>query len=320
MNKIIFAGTPAISANILNQLINAKFNIIACYSQPDRPKGRGQKSCFSPVKNMALTHNIPTLQPTSLKDPQTINQLQQLQPDLIIVFAYGLIFPQEVLTIPKFGCINIHTSLLPKWRGAAPTQHAILAGDTITGISIIRMDPGLDTGAILYNKDCQIAIKETNESLLNKLQPLAIEGILTVLQQLSTNTLIATKQDHSVASYATKIEKADAKINWNSSAITIERRIRAFIPEPIAFTSMDQINNIKIWQGSVITEPTKYFSETSKVGIIKEITSKGILVTTQQDLLQIEKIQMPGGKILTTIELLNAPKYQQLFKINKQFD
>ena len=325
IQNIIFAGTPPVSAKTLEQLIHAGVNISACYTQPDRPKGRGQHPAYSAVKTTSLKHNIPVFQPETLKDPETIHILQQLQPDLIIVFAYGLIFPKEVLNIPKFGCINIHTSLLPRWRGAAPTQHAILAGDNITGITIINMEPTLDTGPILYNITCQISNKDTNESLLDKLQPLAVTAILEVLKQLNTNKINQIHQDHSFTTYAKKIDKIHAKINWHLSAIELDRIIRAFIPEPVAFTQLGNpnnhkpvINNIKIWQATIKTK-NNYSNVSHAPGTIININQHNIEVATGLGVLQLEKLQFPGRKIQSIVDLLNSPKYKQLFEDYAQF-
>jgi methionyl-tRNA formyltransferase len=325
LQNIIFAGTPTIAAHTLEQLIQAGINITACYTQPDRPKGRGQTSCCSPVKSIGLDYQIPIFQPETLKDPNSIKTLQQLQPDLIIVFAYGLIFPAEVLKIPTFGCINIHTSLLPRWRGAAPTQHAILAGDNITGITIINMEPSLDTGAILYSINCPIANNDTNESLLNKLQPLAITAILEVLKQLNTNQTTHSIQDETLATYAKKIDKTHAKINWKLSAIEIERAIRAFIREPVAFTQLGDpnnpatfINNIKIWQATV--KPNHNYSNNILAPGNIIINKNNIEVATGHGVLQLEKIQFPGGKIQSVADLLHSPKYKQLFETHAKFN
>ena len=207
IKNIIFAGTPPIAAYTLEKLIKAGINISACYTRPDRPNGRGQKLAYSAVKTTSLAFNIPIFQPETLKDPIAQKTLQQLEADLMIVFAYGLILPKEILAIPKFGCINIHTSLLPRWRGAAPTQHAILRGDNITGISIINIEPEVDAGPVLYSISCPITSTDTNESLLKKLQPLAVTAILEVLQQLKANQLTPIPQDSSLITFAKKIDK-----------------------------------------------------------------------------------------------------------------
>lgn len=322
IKNIIFAGTPLISAEVLTELLKSGIPISACYTQPDRPKGRGQKLGFSPVKQVGLNYAIPIFQPSTLKDPQEQEFLKKLNPDLIIVFAYGLILPKIILEIPRFGCINIHTSLLPRWRGAAPTQHAILAGDDITGISIIQMETGLDTGPVLYSLPCPISHKDTNQSLLIKLKPLAINAILTVLQQIETNNLQPKIQEQALACYAKKIDKHDALINWLLPATKIDRLIRAFIPEPICFTNLRSqdtiIQNIKIWKAIVKKNPYNG-DQKIKPGSIIKINNNNIEVATGIGILQVEQLQFPGGKTQDINTLLNAKKYKDLFENNCVF-
>lgn len=274
--KIIFAGSPEISAQVLTDLINHNYQIIACYTQPDRPKGRGRTIESSAVKKIAGSYNIPVFQPKNFKDPQEIAQLQALDPDLLVVFAYGLILPKAVLQIPKFGGFNIHTSLLPKWRGAAPIQHTILGGDPRTGISIIQMDQNLDTGDILYQNSCDLTPTETTASLQLKLTSLATTAILAVLEQLSCKTIVPIPQEHNLATYANKINKIDAKIKWDEPIINIERKIRAFNPQPVAFTSLkilcsidaplkfcsshQELSPVRIWQATIL-EPLSQSDE-----------------------------------------------------------
>ena len=326
IKNIIFAGTPLIAAQTLEKLIYSGVKISACYTQPDRPKGRGQKPSYSPVKTTSMIFKIPVFQPETLKDLSVINTLRQLQPDLLIVFAYGLILPKEILSIPKFGCINIHTSLLPKWRGAAPTQHAILNGDKITGITIINMEATLDTGAILYSISCPITNTDTNESLLNKLQPLAVASTLEVIEQLNTNKSNPISQNHELTTYAKKIEKYQAKINWNLSAIDIDRTIRAYIPEPVAYTSIGDpknpqtfIDNIKIWQATIKLD-YNLSQHINIPGNIININKNNLEVATGQGVLQIEKLQFPGGKIQSITDLLHSLKYKRLFEQHAQFN
>lgn len=321
IKNIIFAGTPLVSANLLQDLLTAKIPIRACYTQPEKPQGRGKKLGLSPVKQLCIKHNIPVLQPPTLKTPQELAVLQAMQPDLMIVFAYGVILPPQILSVPKFGCINIHTSLLPRWRGAAPTQHAILNGDQKTGITIMQMDQGLDTGPILQQVSCNISNQDTNKSLLDKLQTLATTAILNVLSQLENNQIGVLPQDDSLACFANKINKADAQINWQLSAIAIDRQIRAFIPEPVAYTSLintDQsINNIKIWQAS--PQLKQIADSRAKPGTILDVNHNYLAVATGEGALHIEQLQFPGGKIQTIHNLLNSAKYKLLFN-NSKFD
>lgn len=325
INNIVFAGTPNIAAYSLQDLINAKLHISACYTQPDRPRGRNQQVTFSDVKNTAIKNNIPVFQPDTFKNCdknlETINNLKQLNPDIIIVFAYGLILPKEILMIPKFGCFNIHTSLLPKWRGAAPIQHAILSGDNLTGISIIKMEAGLDTGDVFYTIPCPIINTDTSESLANKLQPLATTAILTVLEQLNNHQTQSTPQDHNLATYANKISKLDAKINWSLTNIQIDRMIRAFVPSPVAFTEIgtQTPTNIRIWQASVPEDTNKDKTANYPPGSILSFNKHGINVATGSGILCLEKLQFPGGKILNAIDLLNSSKYKNFFEQYTKF-
>lgn len=319
IKNIIFAGTPPIAAYTLERLIEHNIKISACYTRPDRPSGRGQKLTYSAVKHSCLNYNIPIFQPENFKVPIEQQKLQQLQPDLLIVFAYGLILPKIILELPTFGCINIHTSLLPKWRGAAPTQHAILAGNTITGITIIKMGLEVDSGPILYSASCSIDAADTNESLHQKLQPLAVNGVLEVLRQINVNQLTPQFQDNKLATYAKKIDKSMAKINWHLSAIEIDRIIRAFIPDPIAFTNLkgQEATTIKIWQATINKEINVNNNDPGKIIVINK---HGINVSTGNGVLRLEKLQFPGGKILHVADLLNSTKYQQLFVSYVQFN
>lgn len=298
--KIIFAGTPDISAAVLQALINKQHNIIACLTQPDRPQGRGLKITASPVKNVALNANIPILQPQTLKDKDVQEQLQSLQPDLMIVIAYGLILPQAILDIPKYGCINIHASILPRWRGAAPIQHAILAGDKTTGITIMQMDAGLDTGDILEIYPCDISTNETSASLYEKLTLLAQTAIVDCIIKLSQHTLKPVKQDNNLATYAHKIEKQQAKIDWHNSAVQIVRCVNAYNPWPVAFTTFDN-QNIRIWNAESADITT---SDTP--GKIIALETNGIIVATGNGTIRLLTLQLPGKKMLSVSEICHA--------------
>lgn len=308
--RIAFAGTPEFSKGILAALIGAKHNIVAVYTQPDRPKGRGKKLLPSPVKELALQYDIPVLQPTNLKNPEAKPQLQQLNIDLMIVVAYGLILPQNILNIAKDGCINIHASLLPRWRGAAPIQRAIIAGDQATGITIMKMDAGLDTGDMLLTKQCSISDNESSASLECKLKDISIELILKFLESPEFYLNGATTQDNNKASYAKKITKCEAKINWNDAAINIARKIRAFNPAPGCYCVLsDQVTRVKIWQTIVIVQDANVAP-----GTIIQANNNGIdIATGDNNILRLLQLQMPGGKALRTKEILNSKA--QLFAI-----
>lgn len=299
--KIIFAGTPEISAAVLQALVQAKFNIVTCLTQPDRPQGRGLKLTPSPVKIMANSFNIPVLQPVSLKPAEIHQELSQYNADLMIVIAYGLILPPAVLDIPKQGCINIHASLLPRWRGAAPIQHAILAGDTETGITIMQMDAGLDTGAMLAKYPCAIADTDSSANLMQKLTTLAQHAIIDSLHKLEAGKLNPEPQNNDQATYAHKIKKAQAQIAWHQSAGEIARAIRAYNPWPVAFTHLDG-QTIRIWRAEVV-DPDQH---PVAPGTIVAIDKNGIQVCTGKGILRLLDLQLPGKKVLPSNEVCHA--------------
>jgi methionyl-tRNA formyltransferase len=309
--KIIFAGTPEISAAVLSELLTAKHNIIACLTQPDRPQGRGLKLTASAVKTVALQHGIPVLQPASLKSAAVQQELRALQPDLMIVLAYGLILPPAVLEIPQRGCINIHASILPRWRGAAPIQHAILSGDTETGITIMQMDAGLDTGDILATYPCAINISDTSDDLYQRLTNLAATAILDSIIKLQAHKLIPTKQNPALATYAHKIQKSDAQINWQQSATQIDRMIRAYNPWPVACTILGD-QTIRVWRAE--NAPSKQYN--AAPGTIMAIDKNSIEVSTGDGVLRLLNLQLPGKKVLPIADICHA---HPEFKIGAQF-
>ncbi len=311
--KIIFAGTPEFASESLNALLAASHNIIAVYTQPDRPKGRGRSLHFSAVKTLAIKHHLPLYQPLSLKDPNEQTILHNLMPDLLVVAAYGLIVPPSILKISRYGCINIHASLLPRWRGAAPIQHAILAGDHITGITIMQMDEGLDTGDLLLKYPCPISKAETSQSLQNKLTLLGAKAIIETLEQLKAGTLKPEKQNPNEATLAPKIFKADAKINWQNSALNLDRQIRAFTPSPVAFSQI-QDHTIRIWSA----KPLVASMVNATPGTIIKTDQESIQVATKHGILKLLTIQLPGGKPLPIRDILNAKR--PLFQAGNRFD
>lgn len=301
--RIVFAGTPEFAVRPLEALLQSKHAVIAVFTQPDRPAGRGQVLHESPVKKLAQSHGIPIYQPVRLKNPEEQAILHELQPDLLVVVAYGLILPQAVLEIPKFGCINVHASLLPRWRGAAPIQHALLAGDTTTGICTMQMDAGLDTGDVLLSMACTIDPEETSQTLHDKLTTLGTAALLETLEKLEQNTLVPQKQDSATATYATKIAKADAKIDWQESAAVIDRKIRAFNPWPVAFAELAG-QTIRIWSARPNLQVN--LNHTIKPGTIVEIRKDSMDVATGDGILTLLEIQLPGGKRLPVKEILHA--------------
>lgn len=295
--KIIFAGTPAFAATALEALVAAGHEIVLVLTQPDRPAGRGMKTAASAVKLLAMNHGIALLQPPTLKSQALHTKLKAYGADIMVVAAYGLILPPTVLNIPRFGCFNIHASLLPRWRGAAPIQRTILAGDQETGITIMQMDTGLDTGAMLFKARLAIELSDTTQTLHNKLSKLGAHSIVTALTLLYQGKLVASVQDEVFACYAPKINKAEAAINWQQDACQINLLIRAFNPSPGAYTQI-QGNVLKIWQGKVV------MGESGKPGEIISVRRNGIIVACGSGAIILETLQKPGGKKLNAAEFL----------------
>lgn len=302
--NIVFAGTPAFTLPCLDMLANSKHHLQAVYTQPDRPAGRGRALQASAVKTWATARQIPVYQPLNFKNSEAIAELAALSPDILVVIAYGLILPQAVLDLPRLGCINVHGSLLPRWRGASPIQQAILHGDAETGITIMQMDAGMDTGAMLTKISCPILSTDTTEHLHDRLAELAATPLLNTLDLLAAGQSHAEKQDDTLATYAPKIKKEDAAINWHKPAIEIDRQIRAFNPGPISWTQMnDQV--LRIHQAKVIEHTSNHLP-----GTIISIDKQGMLVATSENALLIEIIQFPGGKAMSVANWLNAGRSQ----------
>jgi methionyl-tRNA formyltransferase len=298
--KLIFAGTPEFAAVALKALINSPHEIVAVYTQPDRPSGRGLKLTPSPVKTLALENNLPVYQPASLKDGLEQEKLANLNADVMVVAAYGLLLPAPVLTMPKLGCINIHPSLLPRWRGAAPIQRTIFAGDTETGVAIMQMDVGLDTGPVMLQKKYKLAADETSQTLHDKLALLGSEALLEVLTLLEQNKITPQPQDEAGVTYANKISKEEALIDWTRPAIELEREIRAFNPWPVAYTSWQQ-QNLRIWHAKALQEITNKPPRS-----IMRASKEGIDVATGEGMLRLLQLQLPGGKVLSVADFYNA--------------
>jgi methionyl-tRNA formyltransferase len=301
----VFAGTPDFAAKHLQALINSHHTILGVYSQPDRPAGRGKKLQASAVKQLAQANQIEVFQPESLKSAEAQAQLVALKPDIMIVVAYGLILPQAVLDIPLRGCLNVHGSLLPRWRGAAPIQRAIWAGDEQTGVTIMQMDKGLDTGDMLYTQSIPISSSDTSHSLYEKLAEVGPQALIRCLEQL--DNLQAQPQQDIFASYAQKLSKQEAKIDWQRDAVQLERNIRAFNPWPVAFftipTEQDTLA-IKVWQAQVKEINCDNYS----AGEIIQADKSGILIATHHHALLITHIQVPGKKAMQVGDILNARK------------
>ena len=299
--RIIFAGTPDFaSTHLMSIIAQNKYHIVGVYTQPDRPAGRGKKLMASPVKTLALQHNIPVFQPASLKSLEAQQALAALKPDLMIVVAYGLLLPQAVLDIPTLGCINSHASLLPRWRGAAPIQRAIQAGDAETGVTVMQMEAGLDTGPMLLKASTSITETDTGGSLHDRLAELGSNAIIKAIDGLASQKLIATPQDDALANYAHKLNKEEALINWHQTANEIIHTIRAFNPWPICHTSIKEVP-IKVLDAFLVDKK----GEHSK---ILEITKEGLIVGCGEQAICITKLQLPNSKPLPFWDIYNGHK------------
>lgn len=298
--NIIFAGTPDFAAQHLAALLTSGHNVVGVFTQPDRPAGRGKQLTASPVKVLAESHSIPVFQPKSLRPEENQALVADLNADLMVVVAYGLILPKAVLEMPRLGCINVHGSLLPRWRGAAPIQRALWAGDAETGVTIMQMDVGLDTGDMLHKLTCPITASDTSATLYHKLAELGPQGMLATINQLASGSALAEKQDDSAASYAGKLSKEEAKLDWTLSAAQLERCIRAFNPWPVSYLQVEE-QSIKVWQASVLPAVTG-----RQPGEILQADKQGIQIATADGVLNLEMLQPPGKKAMLVQDLLNS--------------
>lgn len=300
--RIVFAGTPEFAAGHLAALLATdEHEVVAVYTQPDRPAGRGKKLQASAVKKLAVEHGIAVEQPASLKDPDAQAQLASYHADVMVVVAYGLILPKSVLRIPAYGCINVHGSLLPRWRGAAPIQRAIWAGDSHAGVAIMQMEAGLDTGPVLLDKGVPIAADETSSSLYEKLADLGPVALLECLSDLEHKLSNATVQDEQLVTYAHKLSKEEAELNWHLPAHVLERWVRAFNPWPIAWLTSATGETIKVWRA------TLHAGEANAApGTVIQADKNGIVVQTQDQALCILELQPPGKKPMPASAFLNG--------------
>ena len=297
--KIIFAGTPDFAVPALQMLIDSEHDICAVYTQPDRPAGRGRKLTPSPIKALARTAKIPVLQPETLKTEEDLIQLRAFNADLMVVVAYGLLLPQTVLDTPKQGCINIHGSLLPRWRGAAPIHRAVMAGDTETGVTIMRIVKKLDAGDMLHKERCNIAPDHTSSDLHDKLSELGAIGCKKVLAQINNGTVVAEMQDEALMTYAAKVEKNEAVLDWQLSAKVLDRQIRGLNSWPVAQT-LYQGKVLRIWKACLSEKVTDLPS-----GTVTQQDKQMVVATGQGDLVLLE-VQLPGKKRMDIHSFLNA--------------
>ena len=310
--KIIFAGTPEFAATILERLLQSQHDIVCVYTQPDKPAGRGRRLQQSAVKKLALQHQIPIEQPTTLKDDEALQTLTQYQCDVMVVAAYGLLLPSTVLNYPPLGCVNVHGSILPRWRGAAPIQRAIMAGDDTTGISIMSMEEGLDTGPTWLMETCPIHGTDTAQGLHDRLAQLGGDALIKALPFIEKGEL-PVPQDDTQATYAHKLTKQEGSIDWTRTALEIDRQVRALNPWPVSFTQY-QGKILRIW--STTPGDSETGAMNSKPGTIINIHNNGIDVATGVGFITLNTLQLPGAKPMGIKDILNG--HPNLFQINTQ--
>ena len=298
--SIVFAGTPEFAVPALEALLRSPHRVAAVYTQPDRPAGRGQQLAASAVKQCALRHGLPVEQPATLRDPSAAEQLQRWSADLMVVVAYGLLLPQSILQTPRLGCINIHASLLPRWRGAAPIQRAIAAGDGESGVTIMQMEAGLDTGPMLLTRATPIAARETAASLHDRLAALGALALLDSLDDIARGNATPREQPQAGVTYAAKIRKEEAAIDWSRPAAEIDRQIRAFNPWPIAETRWNG-QQLRVWEALPLES-----SASSSPGTVLASSAAGIDVAAGDGSLRLTRVQIAGRKAMAAADFLKA--------------
>jgi methionyl-tRNA formyltransferase len=299
--RVLYAGTPEFALPALDALVAAGHTPVAVLTQPDRPAGRGLRAEPGPVKRRALALGLPVLQPATLRDEAAQAELAALSPDVLVVVAYGLILPAAVLALPRLGCVNVHASLLPRWRGAAPIQRAILAGDEVTGVSIMRMEEGLDTGPVYATRSTRIGPEETAGELHDRLAALGAEALVDALPGIADGSLRAEPQDAARATYAARIEKTEARIDWLQPAAAIARRVRAFNPWPVADTCYGDAR-LRIWRASARPDG----AGGAEPGTVVAAGPDGIDVATGDGILRVVSLQMPGRRVVSAGDFANA--------------
>lgn len=302
--RIVFMGTPDFAVPTLKTLAESEHEVVAVYTQPDKPKGRGHAMQFTPVKEAALDYDIPVYQPEKVRNAECIDEIRSHKPDAIIVVAYGQILPKELLNIPKFGCINVHASLLPKYRGAAPIQFAILGGETVTGVTAMFMDVELDTGDMLKKVEVPMDPEETGGSLHDKLCVLGGPLVLDVLKELEEGTAVREPQNQALATYCKKLDKSMGKLDFSKSAVELERLIRGLNPWPCAYTTLDG-KLLKLWKASVIENTGKQYEDAS-CGAVVKVDKDGLHVKTAKGILVITELQLEGKKRMAVDDFLRG--------------
>jgi methionyl-tRNA formyltransferase len=312
--RIIFAGTPEFSVAPLQALLDSEHEIVGVYTQPDRPAGRGRKLTASPVKALALVHDLPVFQPENFKTAEACQQLSSLKADVMIVVAYGLILPKSVLEMPALGCLNIHASLLPRWRGAAPIQRAIEAGDALSGVTIMQMDIGLDTGDMLHKVITEITPEDNAQALHDRLSILGCRALMEILPALQSQKLQPEKQDESLVTYAHKLTKAEAEIDWQQPAEVIVRKIQAFNPWPVAFTNFQdkplRVGQANLLSNDELAELTQYVNEKdlnqNTPGMVLSINKTGVVIMTGSQPILLQQMQPSGKKMMSAYDFAQS--------------
>lgn len=298
--KVIFAGTPDFAVPTLRMLLDSPHHICAVYTQPDRPSGRGRQLKPTPVKELALSAGLPVYQPETLESAEEQRKLKDFAADLMVVIAYGMILPQEVLDIPRLGCVNVHASLLPRWRGAAPIQRALLAGDRETGVTIMKIVRQLDAGDMLHKEVCAINPDDTAGTLFDKLAQLGAAGLAKVLPAYEVGAIVAEKQDESLVTYAHKLDKTEASVNWAEPAEVLDRKVRGLNPWPVAQTTFGGVT-LRIWKAQALAEPCE-----RPPGMVRYNNGKYLDVATAKGFLRLHEVQLPGGRRIPAQAFMNA--------------
>ena len=288
--RVIFMGTPDFAVGTLEEIIKAGHEVVLTVTQPDKPKGRGNAVQFTPVKECALAHDIPVFTPKKIREPENIEYLRKFQPDIIIVAAFGQILSKTILDMPKYGCVNVHASLLPKYRGAAPIQWAVINGDEVSGVTIMRMNEGIDTGDMIAKRELRLAEDETGGSLFDKLADLGAKLCVETMEMIEKGTAVYTPQNSEAATHTSMIRKEMGDISWNRSAVDIERLIRGLNPWPSAYTHLDG-KTFKIWKAEIVSEGTEY-----NPGCIVKVGKNELLVQTGEGILSLQEVQLEGKK------------------------